>query len=133
MDSFDRTRASPDGMGHDDVLVGDVRGRRAHPRENLLLAANIWLGDEAEMRDVRIRNLSEGGLMFELDKIVEVGTPVRFALRGIGDVAGKVAWCAAGRMGVALDAPIDPEKARKLVSKVTLSPQPFQTKKAPRS
>jgi len=61
---------------------------------------------------VRVRNLSEGGLMIELDTPADVGTRVWLDLRGIGEIKGKVAWCTAGRMGIALDTLIDPKKAR---------------------
>ncbi len=38
---------------------------------------------------------------------------VTITLRGIGDVQGKVAWCTEGRIGIALDPLIDPEKVTK--------------------
>ena len=55
--------------------------------------------------------------MVELDRPVADGPVVSLRLRGIGDVAGRVAWCAEGRIGVALDHPIDPMRARKPVGK----------------
>ena len=55
------------------------------------------------------------GLMAEFDQPVSIGEPVEMTLRGIGVVTGHIAWAAEGRVGVALDQPIDPMKARKPV------------------
>jgi hypothetical protein len=71
-------------------------------------------GEQTE-RTVRVRNLSAGGLMIETERPMAVGTVLILGLRGIGEVTGRVAWYAEGRAGVALDAPIDPKRARKPV------------------
>ena len=108
-------------------------GNRVGSRDSLFLMARLRLGDEAGIREVRVRNLSERGLMLELDKVVAIATPVQLDLRGIGDVTGKVAWCTEGRIGVALDSPIDPKKARKSVGVSKPHTMPFQAKAASRS
>ncbi len=92
-------------------------GQRKRKRDSLFLQASLKLADEPVARDVRIRNLSEGGLMAELARVVEPGTPVAIELRGISDLTGKVAWCAEGRMGIVFDRKIDPQSARKPVGK----------------
>jgi hypothetical protein len=94
--------------------AGDADGRRQRGRDSLFLTARMRLGTEP-LREVRVRNLSEGGLMVELARVADVGTPITIDLRGIGEVAGTVAWCTEGRLGIALDSPIDPKKARKPV------------------
>ena len=91
------------------------RSQRAKNRDSLFLMGRLTLADENKERDVRIRNLSEGGLMIEIERKVALGTTLNLGLRGIGDVAGRVAWCAEGRIGVALDERIDPKLARKPV------------------
>ena len=124
MDSFDRTTAtdrSSDGVAQDAPSGDSGSGKRALPRDSLLLVAQCQLGDERIVHEVRVRNLSEGGLMIELDRPAEVGTRVWLNLRGIGEIVGKVAWSMAGRMGIALDKPIDPKKARKPTSGATKS------------
>ncbi|WP_093398086.1 PilZ domain-containing protein [Sphingomonas sp. OK281] len=98
-----------------DPPVDGVDGKRQRARDSLLLMAELQLGGETRIREGRVRNLSEGGLMIELDKAVEVGTSILLRLRGIGEVSGKIAWYTAGRAGVALDVPIDPKMARKPV------------------
>ncbi|WP_423323645.1 PilZ domain-containing protein [Sphingomonas sp. 4RDLI-65] len=106
----------------------DGQQNRARSRDSLLLVAKLQLGNERGIREVRVRNLSEGGLMLELDKVVDVGTPVRLDLRGIGETTGKVAWCTQGRMGIALDSPIDPKKARKPIGGTKPASTPFYAK-----
>jgi len=105
-----------DAIGRGGTVTEDAPSKRAGTRDSLFLTALMRLGSETRRREVRVRNLSEGGLMVELAKVAEVGTPVALELRGIGDVTGKVAWCTAGRIGIALDSPIDPKLARKPVS-----------------
>ncbi|PTW44422.1 PilZ domain-containing protein [Sphingomonas faeni] len=100
-------------MSTDTELPGGNENRRQRERDSLLLVARVRIGDETIAREARVRNLSETGLMAELAKVVEVGTPVTVTLRGIGEVAGTVAWCTEGRMGISLNAPIDPLHVRK--------------------
>ncbi len=101
MDGFIRDTASqPDNDS-------DGADQRAHLRTGMLMMAALRLGDDAEVRDVRIRNLSEQGLMAEPGVPVPVGTPVTLTLPGVGEVAGAVAWSAEGRIGVALARAID--------------------------
>ncbi len=117
--------------------VGDDPGaepatKRARGRDSLFLVARLRIEGETATRDVRVRNLSEGGLMVELDRIVAVGTVVHLDLRGIGDIRGTVAWCTEGRLGIALDTAIDPKKARKPVGVAKSPATPFYAKAAPR-
>ncbi len=107
--------------------------KRTRSRDSLFLVAQLRLAGEPSVREVRVRNLSEGGLMIELDRMVAVGTAVTLDLRGIGEITGKVAWCVEGRLGIALDAPIDPKKARKPVGTAkSAAKMPFYAKAAPR-
>ncbi len=101
------------GMSIDTGSPGGSENRRQRERDSLLLVAQVRIGDEATTREARVRNLSETGLMAELAKVVDVGTPVTVTLRGIGEVAGTVAWCTEGRMGISLNAPINPLHVRK--------------------
>ena len=84
-------------------------------RDSLFLLAHLKLIGRYE-REVRVRNLSAGGMMAEYVGPVSIGDQLTVAVRGIGTVAGRVAWAAEGRIGIALDAPIDPMKARKPVA-----------------
>ena len=99
------------------AVTDDEGGRkqRAKSRDSLFLIARMTLADETAPRDVRIRNLSEGGLMIEIERSVPTGTSVALVLRGVGEISGSVAWCAEGRIGIAFDRRIDPYLARKPV------------------
>lgn len=112
MKSIDR----PPVSGRDSAPDGEAASaQRAGSRDSLFLMGRLTLGDESQPRDVRIRNLSEGGLMIEIGRPIALDMTLTLNLRGIGDVTGRVAWCAEGRVGIALDRPIDPMLARKPV------------------
>lgn len=105
-------------VGRDGSVDQDrAESQRARKRESFFLMARLRIDGEGSGSDVRIRNLSEGGLMAEVSKLLDIGTPVSLEIRGLGEVAGKVAWCAEGRIGVALDHSIDPSRARKPVGR----------------
>ena len=112
MEDFERLSVA--SAAADDVLPHGVTlsGSRTSERSTLILVAQLRLDSEQDSHEVRVRNLSEGGLMLELDRPVDGGTPVWLLLDGIGEITGKVAWCTQGRVGVALDAMIDPDMVR---------------------
>lgn len=108
-----------DRYSHDQGVEADaesIDSQRVAARDSLLLTAPFRVDGGAPVQ-VRVRNLSAGGMMAEYAKPVTVGTPVAADLRGIGWVQGQVAWCAEGRLGVAFAGPIDPMAARKPVGK----------------
>jgi hypothetical protein len=106
MDQFSNDLSN--GMAGDD----EVQDRLA-ARDSLFLMAELRVG--ATLTTVRVRNLSAGGLMAEYQQGLEQGTEVECDLRGVGVVRGRVAWSAAGRIGIAFDRQIDPMLARKPV------------------
>lgn len=89
---------------------------RTTNRDSLFLSAALSIAGDAPVQ-VRVRNLSAGGLMVEFGAPLAPGTAVTIELRGIGKVDGEVAWSAEGRIGVALLRQIDPKKARMPVGK----------------
>ena len=101
-------------------------GRRAAARDSLFLSATIRRdGDkEEELVPVRVRNLSAVGLMADYHEVAEVGESVVVSLRGIGSVAGKVAWIRRGRIGISFDVEVDPKLARKPVTAAPRSDPP---------
>lgn len=96
--------------------------KRELDRDSMFLKAALRFIDGDDCGEVRIRNLSAGGLMAEAPVIAKRGDRVQLELRNIGRVTGYVAWVAQGRFGVAFDHAIDPKLARKPVgqSKVEL-------------
>ena len=89
--------------------------KRELDRDSLFLKAELHIVDGDDCGEVRIRNLSAGGLMAEAPVLTKRGDKVELELRNIGRVTGHVAWVAQGRFGVAFDHPIDPKLARKPV------------------
>lgn len=98
------------GLAADDPARG-----RNDARDSLFLMADFRVTGRTAVEHVRVRNLSAGGLMAEYAAGLPQGLDVEFDVRGIGWVPGKVAWSAAGRIGVAFVSPIDPLLARKPV------------------
>lgn len=111
--SFD----SPNALSADDFT-----GQRTGSRDSLLLVAQFRLAGDEKVEQVRVRNLSSGGLMAEFGSPIDRGAPVEVGVRGVGWVQGKIAWTAEGRVGVAFDREIDPMLARKPVGKGTHTP-----------
>ncbi len=89
--------------------------KRGTDRDSLLLKAILRFPSAKDEREVRIRNLSAGGLMAEVPVRVSRGEPVEINLRSIGWITGHVAWVTEGRIGIAFDHPINPKDARKPV------------------
>ncbi|WP_066583684.1 PilZ domain-containing protein [Sphingomonas pruni] len=107
-----------DQFSHDplsDGTAADAAAQRNDARDSLLLVARFRIEGSAEIMQVRVRNLSSGGLMADVPKPIDIGTMVEVEVRGVGWVNGRIAWVAAGRAGVAFDHPIDPQAARKPV------------------
>lgn len=89
--------------------------KRSMDRDSLLLKAVLRFPVAQDEREVRIRNLSAGGLMAEVPIQVSRGEAVEVHLRSIGWIPGHIAWVTEGRIGVAFDHPINPKDARKPV------------------
>jgi hypothetical protein len=107
-----------DQFSHDPYSAAageDGAHNRNEARDSLFLMADMRIPGSTEILQVRVRNLSAGGLMAEFPSGLEQGLVVEFDVRGVGWVEGKVAWSAAGRIGVAFDRQIDPMLARKPV------------------
>lgn len=99
------------------LSADDFTGQRTGSRDSLLLTAQFRVSVDDKVAQVRVRNLSSGGLMAEYVGPVQSGTPVEIEVRGVGWVKGRIAWATDGRVGVAFDIEIDPMLARKPVGK----------------
>ena len=110
-----------DQLSHDSfhqLITGDgAAAQRGGARDSLLLGAQFRAKGRRNSVQVRVRNLSPGGLMAEYVGPIGIGDAVEIEVRGIGWVAGTVAWATNGRIGVAFDAEVDPLRARKPVGK----------------
>jgi hypothetical protein len=107
-----------DQFSHDPLTDGsadDAAAQRIDTRDSLLLVARFRIAGSSDTVQVRVRNLSAGGLMADVPKPIDIGTMVEVEVRGVGWIDGRIAWVAAGRAGVAFDHLIDPQAARKPV------------------
>ena len=86
---------------------------RTVSRDSLFLLANVRVEHESDQHRVRVRNLSDGGMMGEGPMQVSRGNRVEVELRNVGKVQGCVAWVQDNRFGIAFDNEVDSERARK--------------------
>ena len=84
-------------MGADNFVNSEVGGKRTTRRARVLLAAKLKtpFGEV----DCRLRDLSRKGALVECAKQPPVGSEVTF-VRGSTVVPARVAWTAAGRVGL---------------------------------
>jgi len=88
--------------------------QRRDERDSLFVLARLRPeGDMGDGITVRVRNVSSGGLMADASDGYRQGMRVEVILEGMATMAGSVAWAEAGRIGIALDHPIDKSRARK--------------------
>lgn len=88
---------------------------RSQNRNSLFLKAVLRFPNSGTQGEVRVRNLSSGGLMAEAPLQAIRGEPVEVNLKNLGWVTGKVAWVAESRCGIAFDYPVDPKAARQQI------------------
>jgi hypothetical protein len=95
------------------------RGLRMEGRDSLFVLAQIRVAGGVNAQSVRVRNLSPSGLMAEGGVSYAVGTAVIVEMRNVSPVKGRIVWSLDGRMGVALDATIDPVLVRQTIATAT--------------
>ena len=107
-----------------------VPGSRAQSRDSMMMSATIrrTRGD-APAVPMRVRNISSGGLMGEVDLALATGELVELSLKSVGQIEGIVAWADEGRIGIAFAVPVDRLRVRRSVPVNAARPAPA----APRS
>lgn len=96
--------------------------KRGNNRDSLLVKATLRFPTSGDEGEVRVRNISSGGLMAEAPLRAPRGEVVEVKLRNVGWVSGKVAWVAESRFGIAFDYPIDPKATHASVGAGGTSP-----------
>ena len=92
-------------------MAESEQGKRQEKRDSLFLSATVTI-EGSKPFTTRVRNLSAGGMMIDVANDPVTGTPVTAEVRGIGEIAGRIAWSSPGRAGVAFTNEIDPRLAR---------------------
>jgi PilZ domain len=85
---------------------------RDKSRESIFLGAVISLGNQRQSLNVRVRNISSGGMMIDLAGPQPKGLVVVAEMKGIGEIRGRIAWSTENRAGIAFDRTVDPKLAR---------------------
>lgn len=86
---------------------------RSVARDSLFLLADVRVEQGHDVHRVRVRNLSDGGMMGEGNLRVQRGHRLTIELRNVGSLNGTVAWVQDNRFGVAFDEEIDSQKVRR--------------------
>lgn len=103
-------------------------------RDSLFLMADVRLEGAIQPERVKVRNLSDAGIMVEGPLLAHVGMRVVVSLKQVGDIGGVVAWSQSARFGIAFDEPIDASRARtKLSGEMTEAPRYARPAIAPRT
>ena len=102
---------------------------RKHDRDSLFLMAQLRQEHDGQSLPVKLRNISDSGLLVEGSVRVARGAKVWVDLRNVGWVTATVVWAAGDRFGVAFDAPIEAASVRFPVAEVDLpEPDPAVTR-----
>ncbi len=91
-------------MGAENFVNSEVDGKRGARRSRVLLAARLET-PHGEY-DARLRDLSRKGALVECSSELPSGIEVTF-VRGSTRVPARIAWSAAGRLGLEFHFPID--------------------------
>ena len=94
-------------MGAENFVTNGVGGKRAARRARVLLAAKLQTA--AGELDCRLRDVSRKGALVECTTPLTVGSDVTF-VRGSTLVPARIAWAAAGRIGLEFHFTIDEQE-----------------------
>lgn len=95
---------------------------RDKSRESIFLGAVISLGNQRQSLNVRVRNISSGGMMIDLAGPHPKGLAITAEMKGIGEVRGRIAWSTENRAGIAFDRVVDPKLARHSLTQSPTAP-----------
>ena len=89
---------------------------RGTDRDSLFMQADVTIEGKPAAVTVRVRNLSQGGMLAESPVIVSQGVTVEVELRNIGPVSGRIVWTGDKKFGIAFDRAINPQAVRRDVA-----------------
>ena len=88
---------------------------RGSDRQSIFMIGYLQLAHMRGPQAIRIRNLSQGGMLAETPLPATVDECLTVHLPNIGPVTGRVAWTALNKFGVAFDNMVDPHQVRRKV------------------
>lgn len=100
----------------DTIAANEEAKDRSSERRNFFLTTTLSLPSHGTL-NARVRNLSTGGMMIELeaepDLELDRGARLIAELRNVGRVKGEIAWVGGRRVGIKFDREIDPALVQK--------------------
>jgi hypothetical protein len=108
-------------MGVENILKASMTAQRQAKRARVLLAGKLQT-PYGEV-DARLRDISSRGALVECSQVPPVGCEVVFS-RGQTIVPARVAWSAAGRVGLEFRYPIDENEVLVQLKKAPSAPPP---------
>ena len=81
----------------------------AQSQHQRFLMAEVSVSGREGVHQIRVRNLSAGGMMGEGDVSVDRGANLTVLLPNVGPITGAVAWVQEDRFGVAFADDINPD------------------------
>jgi hypothetical protein len=113
-----------------ETFAGEMTtGKRATRRARVLLAAKLRL-PQGEA-DARLRDLSPKGALVESPATPRIGSKVVF-VRGAIEIPARVAWVAAGRIGLEFDYLVDAQEILVQLGKNAHADDPYRAPAVPR-
>jgi hypothetical protein len=108
-------------MGVENIVKASMAAQRQAKRARVLLAGKLQT-PYGEV-DARLRDISSRGALVECAQVPPVGCEVVFS-RGQTVVPARVAWSAAGRVGLEFRYPIDENEVLVQLKKAPAAPPP---------
>lgn len=106
---------------------------RDYKRDSIFQMAEIRLEGAITSQRVKIRNLSDKGMLVEGEVLASSGQRVIVTIKKIGQVGGVVAWTQSARIGISFDEPIESKLARvSLIGEMPEAPRYARPAVAPR-
>ena len=81
-------------------------------RDSLLMMADVRIEGRIDSVRMKVRNLSNSGIMLEGPLVATSGQRVIVSVKKLGDIGGVVAWTQSAKIGISFDEPINASVAR---------------------
>ena len=110
-------------MIHERISTDDSTPARRFPRDSVFIAGSITIDGQSESKPLRVRNLSNDGMMADCPRGPEKGQRVVVVIKRLEPVRGEVAWSDGTHIGVHFDAIIDTRAVRNVAKPREMLPE----------